>query len=68
MLEKWTARKSMKIGQGNCRFLPLERNRHWDALATTKLESSFTEQDLRVVVNTRLNVSSQHSILTTKKG
>lgn len=68
-LEKWTDRKLMELNQRNCEVLPLERNdpRHGDMLEIMELESSLTEKDLRVLVDTKLKMSSQHSALAAKK-
>lgn len=49
-------------------FLPQGRNnpRYWCMLGAGQLESNFAKKDLRVLVNTKLNVSWQQTFLAKK--
>jgi len=60
-LEKWCDRKSMKFSKWKCKVLHLGRAspRHRYMLGLTKLESSFAEKDLGVLVAMKLNMSQQ---------
>jgi len=51
----------VKFSKGNRHVLHLGRNnpRHQHMLGTTRLESSFADNALRVLVDTKLNMSQQ---------
>ena len=60
-LVKWTDRNLMKLNNGKCKVLPLERNNpiHQYMLRTNQLESSFAEKDLGVLMDIKLHVIQQ---------
>jgi len=64
-LKKWADRNLMKFNK-ECKVLHLGKNMHSYILRTTQLESSLTEKDLGVLVNTRLNMGQQCAIAAKK--
>ena len=64
-LKKWADRNLMKFNK-ECKVLHLGKNMHSYILRTTQLESSLTEKDLGVLVNTRLNMASNVPLLQKK--
>lgn len=58
---KWSENNLKKFSKGNCKVLLLGRNnpQHQYMLRATQLESSFAEQALRVLVDTKLVVRQQ---------
>ena len=60
-LDKWAHRNLMRFNERTCKVLYLERNNpmHQYMLGTTWLESSLSDKDLGVLVDTRLNMSQQ---------
>ena len=60
LVEIWANRNLTKLNKGRCKVLHLERNKpmHQYILETDRLESSFAEKALGVLVNIKLNVSS----------
>jgi len=65
-LEKWADRNLMKFNK--CKVLQLGRNNpmHGYMLGTTQLERSLAEKDLRVLVDTRLNISQRCAVAIKK--
>ncbi|PKU47131.1 hypothetical protein llap_2571 [Limosa lapponica baueri] len=51
-----------------CKILHMERNnpRHQDMLGDTQMESNLAEEDLGVLVNTRLNMIQQCAFVAKK--
>ena len=60
-LEKWAERNLMNFSQGKCKVLHLGRNNsmYRGGLGTDQLESSFTENALEVLGDTKLNMCQQ---------
>jgi len=54
-MEKWADRNLIKLSKGKCKALPLGRNnpRHQHRLRATHLESSLSEKDLGILMDTR---------------
>jgi len=67
-LEKWADRNLVKFNKDKCKVLHVGRNNpmYQSMLGVTKLESSFAENNLGVLVGTRLNVSQQHTLVAKK--
>ncbi|KAK4828069.1 hypothetical protein QYF61_023129 [Mycteria americana] len=64
--EKWAKRKSQKkFNKGKCKLLHLEKNnpRHQDMLGTNGLEDSSAEEDLGVLVDSKLTMSQQCNLM-----
>ena len=63
-LKKGSDRNLMKFNKEKCKVLYLGRNNisHQYMLRATQLESSLAEQGLRVLVDTKLNMSHQHAL------
>ena len=59
-LEKWPASNLMKLSKGKCKALRLGWNNPVQQyrLSSKWVESSFTEKDLQVLVETKLKMSS----------
>ncbi|KAK4823954.1 LOW QUALITY PROTEIN: hypothetical protein QYF61_008340 [Mycteria americana] len=68
-LEKWVNRNLMELNKGKCKLLHLGRNNpmHQYNLRTNRLESSFAEKDLGILLDTNLNMGQQ-CVLGAKKG
>ncbi|XP_010116121.1 PREDICTED: pituitary adenylate cyclase-activating polypeptide type I receptor [Chlamydotis macqueenii] len=67
-LEKQAERNLIKFKKEKCKVLNLERNNpmHQDRLGTSWLESSFTEKDLRLLVDTKWIPSQQCALMARK--
>lgn len=67
-LERSVERNIMKLKKENCRVLHMGKKNpnHCHTLGATQLESSTTEKDLGVLVNTKWHIS-QRCAVTTKK-
>ncbi|KAK4824376.1 hypothetical protein QYF61_014036 [Mycteria americana] len=67
-LEKWDDRNLMKLNKEKCEVLHLGRNNpmHQYMLGATQLESSLAEKNLGVLVDTRLNMSQQCTLVEKK--
>ena len=61
MLEKWAGKYLLKLKKAICKDLPFGRDNpmHQYALGAAELESIFAEKDLRVLVDTTLNMSQK---------
>lgn len=60
-LEKWAGKNVMYFNKGKCKVLHLGQNNpmHPYLLGTMQLESSLAENNLRLLVHTRLNMSQE---------
>jgi len=60
-LEKWASRNFLTFSKGKYKVLHLGRNNPMQEymLAVIQLESSLAEEDLRILVDTSLNMSQQ---------
>lgn len=60
-LEKWDDRSFIKFNEGKCKFLHLGKinSMHHCMLGAVQLESSFEENNLGVLVDTKFNMSQQ---------
>ncbi|MCQ4078531.1 hypothetical protein FK519_27530 [Klebsiella pneumoniae] len=65
-LEKWTDENLMKFSKGKCKVPQQGRNnpRHQYVVGAAQLESSLAEKDLGVLVDTKLNMSQQCSLMS----
>jgi len=68
LFEKQANRNLLEFNKGKCLYLYLGRNNsmHGYTLGATQLESSFAENDLTFLVDTKSNMRQQ-CILATKK-
>lgn len=68
-LEKWADRKLMKFNE-KCEFLDLGRNNamHKCRLGAAKLENSFAETALSILVDIKLNMTQQVPLPQEVKG
>lgn len=59
-LEKWPGSNQLKLSKGKCKALHLEWNNTMQQyrLSCKWVESSFTEKDLQVLVETKLKMTS----------
>ncbi|GAB0204020.1 mitochondrial enolase superfamily member 1 [Grus japonensis] len=67
-LENWAERNLMKFSKGNCQVLPLGKNNpgHQYMLGANWLESSFAEKDPGVLVDKKLTMSQQCTLMGKK--
>lgn len=67
-LERGSNKNLMKFSKEKSNVLPLSRNnpRHHYMLGATKLEIGSAENDVGVLVGTKLNMSQQHALATNK--
>ncbi|KAK4831874.1 hypothetical protein QYF61_019886 [Mycteria americana] len=61
-LQKWADRNLMEFNKKNCKILRLRRKNalHRYLLGASQLESSLTEKDVEVLVDTKLHMSQQN--------
>jgi len=66
--ENWTERNLMKLSKGKCRILHLRRNnlRHQLMLEADQQESSSAEKDLEVLVDNKMTMSKQWTLMAKK--
>ncbi|KAK4829439.1 hypothetical protein QYF61_004314 [Mycteria americana] len=62
-LEEWTSKNLLKIHKDTCKVLHLQQENPLQLyrLGTVWLESSFAEQDLEVLADSKLNISQQRA-------
>lgn len=67
-LERGSDRNLMKFSKKNSNVLPPRRNnpKHHYMLGATKLGIGSAEKDVGVLVGTKLNMSQQHALATSK--
>ena len=68
ILGKWEDRKFMKFNKGRCEVLQLGRTNpmHWFMLGDIQLESSLAEGDLGILVESKLKISQQCTLVRKK--